>query len=99
MIGGTCEPDDVHCIDAEIQRIERSVRCFQFALAGCIPVLGLPWAYASLREFRRVKRIGLDGWNAGARFLLAGKVIGWIAFIFNVALWTLLLVLFLNELL
>ena len=83
------ESAEVASAEKEIQRIEHSLRCFQFALIGCIPVIGLPWAFASLREFRQVKHIGLKDWNAGARYLSVGRVVGWLALVFNVILWTL----------
>lgn len=84
--------------DEEILRIERSVRCHVLGLCGLIPLIGFPLAVLALMTFRRVKRGGLDGWNAGARYLKSGRIIGGIALVYNTALWAVLVFVVIAEL-
>jgi hypothetical protein len=58
----------------KIELIERSLRCFEFGLAGLVPVIGIPMALIASAQYRRVKRGQGEMWNPAHRYLFWGGV-------------------------
>jgi hypothetical protein len=58
----------------KVEMIDCSVRCFEFGLAGLLPVIGIPMAVHSVVLFRSVKRGGGEMWNPAQRYLFWGGV-------------------------
>jgi hypothetical protein len=58
----------------KIELIESSLRCFDYGLIGLLPVIGIPMAFLSAAQYRRVKRGQGDTWNPAHRYWYWGGV-------------------------
>jgi hypothetical protein len=56
------------------EMIERSLRCFVFGLIGLLPVIGIPFAVLSVRQYLRVKYGTGEMWNPAHRYCFWGGV-------------------------
>jgi hypothetical protein len=59
----------------KIEMIERSMRCLTFGLISLIPAIGVPFAFASLAQSSKVKRLAAGAWNPGAQYRFWGAVL------------------------
>jgi hypothetical protein len=57
-----------------IEMIEGSLQCFALGLWGLLPVIGIPMAFRSAAQYRRVKRGQGQMWNPAHRYLFWGGV-------------------------
>jgi len=58
----------------KIEMMERSLRCFVFGVISLLPVIGIPMAFLSAAQYRRVKRGQGEMWNPAQRYLFWGGV-------------------------
>jgi hypothetical protein len=59
--------------ERRIKSIKGSLRCFLFSLVGLVPLLGLPFAVSAMIQGWQLDRSIKSEWNAGARYLGAGR--------------------------
>lgn len=59
---------------AKIAMLKGSMRCFDFGLAGLLPVIGVPFALSALWIGGRVRRQERQYWNAAKPFRIWGIV-------------------------
>ena len=57
---------------AKIQMLKSSMKCFIFGLLGLLPVIGLPFALASLWISGRVRIKERQFWNAARPYRISG---------------------------
>jgi len=61
-------------IEAKIQMLNRSMRCFVYGMLGLIPLFGLPFALAALWISGRVRVKEKQMWNAARPYRIWGVV-------------------------
>ncbi len=74
----------------KIRMLKQSLGCFYLALAGLVPVLGLPFAVAAVRARSRVQLESQGEWNAAQPYLRRGLILAVVGTL--VSLMTLLLI-------
>jgi len=57
----------------KLKMLKGSMRCFIFGLLGFIPIIGLPFALASLWISGRVRRLEKLFWNPARPYRIAGS--------------------------
>jgi hypothetical protein len=58
----------------KMKMLKSSMRCFIYGLLGFIPILGLPFAFASLWMSGRVRRLEKQFWNPAEPYRIAGAI-------------------------
>ncbi len=67
---------------AKIKMLKGSMRCFVFGLLGLVPILGLPFALATLWISGRIRVTEKQFWNAAKPYRVWGVVCAAIGTIF-----------------
>ena len=60
--------------EAKIKMLQSSIRCLMFGLLGLLPVMGLPFALATLWISGRVRVMEKRMWNAAQPYRIWGVV-------------------------
>ncbi len=61
--------------------IQSSLRCFVYGVIGLVPLIGIPFAMATIVQSRHLRKTKRQDWNPAERYLTAARGLGPLGFL------------------